>query len=33
MNVNGVKVQPYGGLAYREFMPVDPFFINWGVKD
>jgi hypothetical protein len=33
MNLNGVKVQPYGGLAYREFMPVDPFFINWGVKD
>jgi hypothetical protein len=33
MNLNGVKVQPYGGLAYREFMPVAPFFINWGVKD
>ena len=33
MNLNGVKVQPYGGLAYREYMPVEPFFINWGVKD
>lgn len=33
MNMNGVPVQPYGGLAYRHFLPVEPYFINWGVKD
>lgn len=33
MNLNDIKVQPYGGLAYKEYMPVEPYFINWGVKD
>lgn len=33
MNINGIPVQPYGGLAYRHYLPVEPYFINWGVKD
>lgn len=33
MNINNIPVQPYGGLAYRHYLPVEPYFINWGVKD
>lgn len=33
MNINCIPVQPYGGLAYRHYLPVEPYFINWGVKD
>ena len=33
MNLAGIPVQPYGGLAYRHYLPVEPYFINWGVKD
>ena len=33
MNLAGIPVQAYGGLAYRHYLPVEPYFINWGVKD
>ena len=33
MNIHNIPVQPYGGLAYRHFLPAEPYFINWGVKD
>ena len=33
MNLAEIPVQPYGGLAYRHYLPVEPYFINWGVKD
>lgn len=33
MQKHGIEIQPYGELAYPHYTPIDPYFVNWGVKD
>lgn len=33
LQIHGVEIQPYGELAYPHHTPIEPYFVNWGVKE